>query len=219
MKNMRIAFWANACIAVFVAFAVAWAMSGLWSGPNADSGLMIFRYFTVDSNILMGITAAAAAAAEQKVLAGERSCVPASILALKLVATAAVALTMLVTVFFLAPTKPPTDSPINLFIHSNFFLHLAVPTLSVLTFVLFEKTQSIPFRMTFAALIPMGIYSVFYMAITLLHSHNGTIAEGYDWYGFFFAGMASIAIVLPAMLLVTYGIGVALWKPNRGATR
>ena len=84
-----------------------------------------------------------------------------------------------------------------------------------MAFVCFEKTNQIDFIYTFAGIIPMLIYAVYYLAAALSHTQNGMIAKGYDWYGFFFAGTRSVVIVVPIIVLLTYGISAVLWKWNR----
>ena len=83
-----------------------------------------------------------------------------------------------------------------------------------MAFVCFEKTNQIDFIYTFAGIIPMLIYAVYYL-VALSHTQNGMIAKGYDWYGFFFAGTRSVGIVVPIIVLLTYGISAVLWKWNR----
>ena len=216
---MKRAATLNLCIVILEILGVAWTMSGPHAGVLAEAGLVTLRYFTIQSNILMGAAALVAALAERKVLAGERSEVPLSVCTLKLVATAAVTLTMLITIFFLAPTMRAAYGLFGLFAYANLFLHLINPALSIFTFLRFERTEDIPFRHTFIGAIPAFLYGLYYIAVTLAHTTKGVIEEGYDWYGFFFAGIESIAFVLPAIVLLTFGISVALWKLNRGTAR
>ncbi len=215
MKGNKTAFILNICIFVFVAFAITWMMIGISSGPFADAGFLMLRYFTVDSNIIMGLFALIAAIDEWKVLKGKKQEVSVSSYVLKLTGTVSVTLTMLVTVFFLLPTTAAELGPFALFYGSNFFLHLFNPILSILCFIRFEKTNRIPFRLTFVGIVPMVLYAVYYVAETLTHIRDGAIMEGYDWYGFFFAGISSVLIVVPILVLITWGISFALWKLNR----
>ena len=92
---------------------------------------------------------------------------------------------MLITIFFLMPTMAPKYGRFGLFMYSNFFLHLFNPLLSIVSFACFEKTKLISFRQTFWGIVPLVIYAVYYAGVSLVHSVEGVIAEGYDWYGFF----------------------------------
>ncbi len=126
---------------------------------------------------------------------------------------------MLVTIFFLGPTMGRTYGFFSLFEKSNFFLHLVNPVLSIITFLCFEKSTKIGFRHTFTGIIPMLIYSVYYVSSAAAHMENGRIAKGYDWYGFFFLGIRSAFIVLPILIIITWLISAVLWKLNRSDIR
>lgn len=215
MKKQKIAFAMNIAIVVFVIVALVWMMSGPGNGLLSDSKLGALRYFTVDSNILMGIAALIVAIEEWRVLTGKIEDLPVFCYVAALTGTVGVTLTMLVTIFFLAPTMGPVYGVWMLFSNSNFFLHLLNPILSIVVFLAFERTDKIKFRYTVIGIIPLVIYSVYYTAEALGHMENGVIAPGYDWYGFFLLGANSAVIVLPLIIAVTYGISVLLWRLNR----
>lgn len=215
MSNPKKAFYANICLFLLEVFAVGWMMSGISGGVFTGARIRALRYFTVDSNILMGMIALLAAVDERKIIKGEKQDLSALIYTLKLAGTVGVTLTMLITIFFLAPKSAATTGYFSLFYNSNLFLHLVNPLFSIVSFLLFEKTDRIPFRDTFAGVIPMILYAVYYVEEALRHSKDGAIAAGYDWYGFFFDGVRSVVTVLPVMVLLTYVISLVLWKWNR----
>ena len=219
MRNHKKAFYANICIFILEVFAIGWMMSGFNNGVFSGARLSALRYFTVDSNILMGIVALVAAIQEGKVIKGKREekgkreDLSSGVYTLKLAGTVGVTLTMLVTAFFLAPKS--ATGYFSLFYYSNFFLHLVNPLLSIITFLFLEKTDKIPFKNTLTGIIPMVLYAVYYVEEAVTHSTNGIIAKGYDWYGFFYDGIRSGVVVLPLMVLITYLISLVLWKLNR----
>ena len=213
--DLKKAYIMNICIFVLEVFAVTWMMSGLSGGVLTSSRLSTLKYFTIDSNILMGIFALIAVFDQRKVLNGKKDEVSVRTYVLKLVGTVGVTLTMLVTIFFLGPTMGKTYGFFSLFEKSNFFLHLVNPVLSIIVFLCFEKSTKIAFRHTFTGTIPMILYAVYYVAETVRHMENGAIAKGYDWYGFFFLGIKSAFIVLPILLIITWLISAALWKLNK----
>lgn len=215
MRKLKTAFILNVCIFILEVFAILWMMSGINSGVLSSARLAMFRYFTVDSNILMGIFALIAAIDQWRVLRGKKPDMSVACYVLKLVGTVGVMLTMLVTIFFLAPTMGATYGVLSLFAYSNFFLHLLNPVLSIVTFLAFERTRKIAFGHTFTGIIPLVIYAIYYTAAALAHTQDGVIARGYDWYGFFFLGVKSAFIVLPLIIAITYGISVLLWRLNR----
>lgn len=215
MKDLKKAYILNICIVVLEVFAVSWMMSGIKAGVLSAAKLSSLKYFTVDSNILMGIFALLAALDQGKVLKGKKAEVSVLTYILKLSGTVGVTLTMLVTIFFLGPTMGRTYGFFSLFEKSNFFLHLFNPVLSIIVFLCFERSSKITFKHTFTAVIPLVIYSIYYVAVTVAHMTNGVINKGYDWYGFFVLGIRSAFIVLPAIIIITWLISFALWKLNR----
>ncbi|MBR6090525.1 MAG: hypothetical protein IKP86_11365 [Anaerolineaceae bacterium] len=215
MKDLEKAYILNICLAAFEVFSIGWMMSGINGGVLSAAKLASLKYFTVDSNILMGIAAFWAAIDQGKVLKGKKAEVPALTYILKLAGTVSVTLTMLVTIFFLGPTMGRTYGFFSLFEKSNFFLHLFNPVLSLIVFLCFEKSSKIEFKHTFTAVIPLMIYGVYYVTETVTHMTNGAIAKGYDWYGFFFLGLRSAYIVLPLIIIITWLISFTLWKLNR----
>ena len=215
MNKVRTAYILNIIIFVLEAFAVAWMMSGINSGLLLASRMRALKYFTVDSNILLGVFALLAAVDQRRVLKREKSEVFVSTYILKLTGTVGVTLTMLVTIFFLAPTMSATYGVLALFSYSNFFLHLLNPVLGIVTFLCFERSNRIAFRHTITGIIPMLLYAVYYVGEAVIHSENGLVAKGYDWYGFLAAGVRSAVVVLPILILITWGISVALWNLNR----
>ena len=134
MKKIKKAYILNIIIFALEVFAITWMMSGLNSGALSSSRIAMLKYFTVDSNILMGIIALIVCLDERKVIKGQKDKISNSSYILKLVGTVGVTLTMLVTIFFLTPTMAPKYGLLGLFYYSNFFLHLLNPILSIIVF-------------------------------------------------------------------------------------
>lgn len=214
MNNYKRAFVANIIIFILEVFANIWMMTGVSlkgaTGTLSAARLAMFKFFTVDSNVLLGIVALLVAVEEYRVMKGKKEELSSKSYILKLVGTVGVTLTMLVTVFFLAPTMG-----MGVFYNSNLFLHVINPLLSIVTFVFFEKSLKIGFVHTFTGIIPMVIYACYYVTVTLMHAPGGVIAKGYDWYGFFAFGLKSGVIVVPLLVVITYIISLVLWKWNR----
>ncbi len=215
MKDLKKAYILNICLTAFEVFSISWMMSGINGGVLSAAKLASLKYFTVDSNILMGIFALWAALDQGKVLKGKKAEVSALTYVLKLTGTVGVTLTMLMTIFFLGPTMGRTYGFFSLFEKSNIFLHLLNPVLSIIVFLCFEKSSKIKFKHTFTAVIPLVIYGVYYVTEALTHMTDGVINKGYDWYGFFVLGVRSAYIVLPLITIITWLISFALRKLNR----
>ncbi len=219
MSDTRKAFTYNIIIFILEVFAVGWIMSGISAaggpldGPNYES----LKYYTVDSNILMGIAALVSAAAQYQVLRGKAAEVPPAVWVLKLAGTVSVTLTMLITIFFLGPTLGRFYGFFSLFANASLFLHLINPLASAAVFLRYERSSGIPFRLTPAGIIPTVLYAFYYVAVTLQHTAGGKVAEGYDWYGFLAFGVNLWWIAAAVILLIAYGITLALWKLNRSS--
>lgn len=173
----------------------------------------IFKYFTTDSNIFLGVISAVMMGIEISSLAKKEYELPKSIVLFKLIATTAVTLTMLTTIFYLAPRDPA--GYFNKFLDSNLFFHLIVPVLALISFLCFEKTDKLSKKTPLIAILPVIIYTVYYAINGFTHIQNGIVPHDYDFYGFFDAGLIVAVILIPLMLFATYLISVVLWFMNK----
>lgn len=205
----------NIIVFILTIVAVVWMMTDNTVLSLSARKLQVFRYFTVDSNILMGISAVVMATAQIRVLNGKSKSVVAGLYVLKLVSTVTVTITMLVTVFYLGFIIP--TGFLSLFVHSNFIMHLVVPVLGILVFILYEKTNSIKLKHIFFSLVPLVLYGIYYAASAYSHMENGVIANGYDWYWFFSLGASSVLLVYPFFAVFTLLLSYVLWKLNKTA--
>jgi len=216
MKRIQTAIAMNIFIAMLVAFAV-WAMiSGFhfMSGASTLSavGWIAFRYFTVDSNILMGL-AAAIMAGVQIHSAKSKTEVPVWATKLKLAATTATTLTMLITCLYLAPTS--SMGYFSLFVDANLFLHFVIPVLAILVFIFQEGDSRLSLRHTLYGIAPMALYAGYYFVNVVTHIQNGTVSRKYDWYHFLMFGVKSIPLVLAVIFSLTWLISFLLWRLNK----
>lgn len=218
MKRFRIAYILNLCLALLEVLAPIWMSSGLVGGVLTTSGAEMFKFFTIDSNVLMGVIALFTALQLRQVIRGQREDLSTACYVWYLAGTVGVTLTMLVTVFFLEPTMAPQFGLFALFAGSNFLLHLFNPLLAIVAFTVYEKTRKIPFRHTLTGIVPMVLYAVFYVANCVRHAVNGMVDIAYDWYGFLAGGVKTVWIVIPVIFLFTWLISVALWRLNRRKT-
>ena len=173
----------------------------------------MFKFFTVDSNMFMGIVALIFAIKEFNILKGEELDIDAKFYILKLMATVGVSLTFLTVFCYLGPIA---EGGIPCMIkNSNLFFHLFIPVLSILNFTLFEKTDKLKFRDSFLGVIPVLIYALFYLINVLIHIENGYVHPLYDWYWFVQGSIWQIVFVLPLMLIVAFIISLILWRGNK----
>lgn len=212
---MMISFVLNCLIVAMVAFAL-YAMFSGWDFMRKENalssiGLDIFRFFTIDSNVLMGICALVVAIAQLQVLTGKASEVSTIIYAIKLMGTSAVMLTFLVTVFFLVPQF---EKPMILFYNSNLFFHLVVPLVSLLSFVLFEREANLPLSYSLLGALPTVIYAIYYISSIFKHLKNGQVDRKYDFYNFLNGKKEAAPIAASIVILISYLISLLIWFMN-----
>ncbi|MBR1386353.1 MAG: hypothetical protein IJ568_05945 [Bacilli bacterium] len=217
-KTLRISFILNIIIFVFVVIATIFMFTGFkFMKTNSPlltkSNIEMFKFFTVDSNILMGIVSLVFLIYDYMFLKGMIKKIPKLVYILKLTATVGVSLTFLTTVFYLAPFAG--GDFLEYFKNSNLFFHLFVPVLSIITFIFFEKTDNLSMKSVLIGIIPMVIYAIFYLVNVLVHIKNGKVDFVYDWYLFAKGGKSSIIFVFIFMILITYLISYVLWLLNR----
>ena len=175
--------------------------------------LGMFKFYTVDSNIFMGLSALIFALNEIGILKGRLKKIPESIYTIKLAGTVGVTLTFLVVFCYLGIIAE--GGILSLLMNSNLFFHLIIPLLSIISFIFFEKTKEIKLRQTLLALIPTMTYMLFYIINILIHTENYKVSPVYDWYWFVQGGVKTAFIVAPLMLAITYIISYALFKLNK----
>lgn len=206
---------ANLILTLLETFSVSWMMSGISTGILSAAGLRVLKYFTVDSNIYLGVASFIAFIEQCRILKGKKKKVSSFICLLKLSATAAVTVTMLVTVFFLEPTMGRYFGYLALFAHSNFFLHLFNPLAAIFTWVRFERNDVLTSKDVYLSAIPTLLYAIYYVVEVIKHTVDGVIMPGYDWYGFFVLGLKSAVVVMPVFVLFTYLVCLVLYRVSR----
>lgn len=177
------------------------------------SSIETLKFFTVDSNILMGIASLIFLYYDFLIISKKKKEIPTIVYNIKHIATVGVILTFLVTVFYLAPFSE--YSYFAFFKNSNLFFHLIVPILSFITYIFFEKNNNKQNkRIIILGMIPMIIYSCFYITNYLIHLGSSSMKD-YDWYNFIGNGVISGVISISVMYFLTYLISYILWRLNK----
>ena len=220
MKKTKISIIINIIITILVTIGTVFMLIDFqFMGREAAltaTRIETFKFFTVDSNILMGIVSFIYTVFALKLEKKEIKEIPSFVYLLKLASTTGVVLTFLVTGLFLAPTS---KIPFFAFYkNSNLFFHLLVPILSFITFCFLEKSKKLSFKQTIIGVIPMIAYSIIYTTSVLTHIENGIVSNKYDFYGFLRGGLNTIIFVISLMFIITYGISIILWYLNREKT-
>ncbi len=176
------------------------------------SKIGMLKFFTVDSNIFMGIIALIFSIEEIKLLKNKQQKIKTKFYILKLMSTTAVGVTFFTVFLYLGPISEGGIA--TMLQNSNLFFHLFIPVLSMFNFILLENNKEMIFKYSFAGLLPTLVYSVFYLTNVLAHMKNGIVSPIYDWYWFVQNGVWTTIIVMPIMLIGTYAISFGLWKLN-----
>ena len=217
MKKIKISYILNIIISILVLLSLLIMLTGFKFMGNdlvlTATKIEAFKFFTVDSNILIGIISLIMGIYEYKVIRGKKENMPDYIYTLKLIGTISVMLTFLVTTLYLAPSIK--NGYYVLYKNANLFFHLVIPLLSLISFIFFEKNNKIKFKYTFLSLLPIIIYGIFYTINILLHIDNGSISTKYDFYLFAQGGINTIVFVFLGILISSYLVTLLIWYLNK----
>ncbi len=193
----------NALVFLLVTSAIIWIISVTQYGEDQllASGWEMFKYFTVESNLFMGI------ASLISLIFILMNKYPRWLCIIKYIATGTVTLTFLTVMFYLGPTL----GMLLMLKDANLFMHLLVPVLAIVQLLLFEpKLNEFKFvKATLLSIIPMSVYGIGYLLNVFIN--NGYGSSKYDWYYFGALGPGVGIGMYFLMLLFTYLIGVGLY--------
>lgn len=216
MKRIKISLTLNILIVLLTVLGAVCMFTGFkfMTGPIMYEAhqMKMFRFFTVDSNLFMGIVALIFAIKQYRVLTRKDKEISKKMYILKLMATAGVALTF--SIVFLYLSWIIENGFYVMIMNSNLFFHLIIPVLSMITFMFFDGYSGINSKEALFGLTPMLIYGVFYITNILIHMENGKVSPNYDWYWFVQLGVWFLPIVLIIISLLTYVLSLLLSKIN-----
>lgn len=188
----------SAAVVICVCVGVVMNLTTLHDENFDHMGLSTFCMFTVNSNIFMGIAMFLTLPYTVDGLRNGYFRLPDWLVRLLFVATTALTLTFLVSLFILAPVK----GFVLIFTGSRFFLHGLCPILAIIVFCFVLKDLRLSFASTFLSLIPVFIYAcIYYMLVAVLGRWD-------DFYGFLTRIPQWISI--SAFLPLTFGIATVL---------
>ena len=170
----------------------------LWIDIKKAGAAYLLRFFTVLSNILCALSALLVAVFR---LAGD---IPNGVLIFKHVGTAAVTVTLLVTVFYLWPILKDFK---GLFSGTNLFLHVLCPLFAILSLVAWDKPAG-GFGIVLLGVLPVLIYGGWYMY------HVLKAPEGRRWDDFYHlagGGKYGWLISFGAVALLNFLISLVFW--------
>ncbi len=216
MNRIKISLTLNIIIAVLTVLGAVCMFTGFkfMTGPIMYEAhqMKMFKFFTVDSNLFMGLVALIFAIKQYRVLTKKDKKISKKMYILKLMATSGVALTF--SVVFLYLSWIIDNGFYVMIMNSNLFFHLIIPVLSMITFMFFDGHSGINYKEALFGLTPMLIYGTYYIINILIHRENGKVSPIYDWYWFVQLGVWFLPIVLIIITLLTYILSLLLSKVN-----
>ena len=173
----------------------------------------IYSYYTVQSSIFMGIISFVFANREYQILKGRKKEISLVYYIFKMGATVAVSLTFFVV--FAIFGFMARGGHIGLLRNSYLFFHLVIPVVSILNYVIFERTSIIKFKYIFYGILPTFLYEIYYTINILMNMKNGGVTLRNDWYSFAQNGLLRPILVAPTMLGITFCLSLVIWRLNK----
>ena len=179
------------------------------SAALGDRGITVFKYFTFQSNIFMGVVAFIYAYYQLLILLNKRDKLPHALLVFNHVGVTAVGLTFLIVIFFLAPGYG-FDKMYN---NANLFFHALVPLFAMANYMFIEKECAIKFKETLFSIIPSLLYGIVYFIVVASLNAYGDI--NIDFYMFGANGPFIGALNFLVVMSIAYGFGLVLFFVNK----
>ena len=212
MKTKRIfnlvSLFMNMLVIMFTVYAMVYnfrtdiVQNDAWFGFR---GFKCLRFFTVLSNVYAAIACGIMLFFNAKNIIGDEYDFPLWASVVKFSATAAVSLTFVTVVFFLAPYAVfYGKSYFSLFTNNNFFMHFLSPVLCIASTLVFERSEPLGFKRTVFGVLPAVAYSLVYTPLVIIGEENGGWP---DFYGFTFGGNY---IITPFVVIGIYAAAFAI---------
>ena len=217
-RKMMISFIINILISILTVNTIIMCITGFefMKGYEPYPELFevpIYSYYTVQSSIFMGIISFIYANREYQILKGRKKEISLVYYIFKMVATVAVSLTFFVV--FAIFGFMARGGHIGLLRNSYLFFHLVIPVVSILNYVIFERTSIIKFKYIFYGILPTFLYEIYYSINILMNMKNGGVTLRNDWYSFAQNGLLRTILVAPTMLGITFCLSLVIWRLNK----
>ena len=211
MKNNKlfiVSFITNILVFLLVLTGVI-LMLTIGSSALGETNITVFKFFTFQSNLFMGIVAFIYALFQLLILLNKRDKIPHVLLVFNHVGTTAVSLTFLVVIFFLGPIYGYN----LMYLRANLFFHGLAPLAAMIGYMFIHKECKIKFSDTFFAILPSFLYGVVYLINVVANNAYGDI--NIDFYMFGANGPVIGVLTFFIVMSVAYGFGLVLYFVNR----
>ena len=218
MKKIKISLAFNITIFLLVTIGSVLMFTGIKFMPTGSlleaSNTKMLKYYTVDSNILVGVVSYILATCEILYMKKKIKKIPEVVYILKLVGASAITLTFLTTAIFLVPQYGLYD----MYNNSNLFFHLIIPILVVVSYLFYEKHDN-KYSYAVYGIMPMFLYSIYYSSMICVNLDDGGLTPKYDFYGFLRGNINNISVAVPVMFLTAYLISIGLIFINKKSSK
>lgn len=201
MKNKNLNLFINSMI-VFLVIISVYTMFTSSDGILTGSKFKGLKYFTVQSNIFIGISSFISL----YYLIFKKDRYPTWVVVLKLIATTCLTLTFLTVLGYLAPLMGFN----MVFLGANLYMHLIIPVTAILAFIFLEPKVELKFKWNFFSIIPSGTYGIIYLILLASFNDYGNI-NGFDWYAFGTYGLGVGFVMLIGLNLVAFGSSILIY--------
>lgn len=201
-KKNLIAAIVNTVIVIATAFCLVTFFTKGGNGNMKSFGFVMFRYFTVDSNVFCALSSLCLLPCEYAAALNGKTRLPKWAQIFKLMGTVTVTLTMLVVIAFLLPM---TGDFSGMYGGVNFYLHLAGPIMAVYSFCFLENDNMLDKAKGVIPVAPILIYGIVYFVMVIV---IGPERGGWpDFYMFNMGGRWYIAVgaIAAVSLLISMG--------------
>lgn len=202
----------SALIVALTAVGIYVMLTSTNEGILVAYGAQNLKFFTVDSNLLLGLVHLAFLILATSGILEKSAFLCLWMERLIYIATVAVSLTFTVVMCFFGPSIGYEP----LFQDANLYFHLIIPVLGIAVLCIFHRGRLIPLRETATALIPSVLYGLYYTAILLA---RGVHFPDTDWYGFASGGVVGSFITAAGVFLTTWILALLLRLASGGGKR
>ena len=207
-KRLLVSFILNLVIFSFVLTGTIIAFT-IGDGVLMATFPEIFKYFTFQSNVYMGIVALIYAIFQLQIYLGKKEKMSHVLNVFYHVGATAVGLTFLIVVLFLAPGYG-FDKMYN---YANLFFHALAPVVAMANYMFFNKECRIRVVDTLFAIVPSLLYGIVYFIIVA--SLNGYGDINIDFYLFGKDGPWMGAFNFISIMAIAYVFGLLIYFINR----
>ena len=217
-KKQKTALILNICILILVIVGciLSFGEIHIFETKAYDHGIRLLKFFTVQSNILAGITSLLYIIFLVREVKTKKE-TPVVIHILRYLTAIDLVITFLVVALFLGFIAE--DGYFSLYLNSNFLFHFLVPILNIISFAFFEKAPRFRLIYTFIGLTHLIAYAIFYLTNVIIHYHDGEVELDHDWYAFAHYGLgiafACAFIILGLGYLISYLLYLINHKQNK----